>query len=109
MSSLEKKLTELKGLVAEQAKNLESLSTPKVNPTPDPGVESNIQKPAKEIKPTTQTSNKDPKKMAEQLKNADNKKMAMDAIKNKTNLLKFNKYGQWSMEELDKVFPVPLS
>jgi hypothetical protein len=106
MEELTKKLLQMKELTAEAGKTLENLSQPKVKPTQN----SDAQKPETPAKPTTTPSKKDPKKMAEQLKNADAKKMAMDNIKSGANLLKFNDHGQWSLmknieeneEELEK-------
>jgi len=97
MEELIKKLTQMKELTAQVAQNLESLSRPKINPTPN----SDVVKPSKPIKPTTQGQKKDPKKMAEQLKNPDSKKIAMDNIKSGANLLKFNENGQWSLTKVE--------
>lgn len=99
LDKLEKKLLALKELASPSMLNLESMSMPKA---PKPTTNNDNQP----IKPSTPETKKDPKKVAEQLKNPDTKKQAMNSIKAGANLLKFNKYGQW---ELDKVFPVPSS
>ena len=95
MEDLVKKLLMMKELATQASQNLESLSTPKVSPTKNPDAVD----AAKPIKPAAQESKKDPKKMAEQLKNPEVKQLAMDGIKNKTNLLKFNELGQWSFKD----------
>ncbi len=97
MEELIKKLIQMKELTTQVAQNLESLSQPKVKPT----TSSDSVKPSKPIKPTMQGQKKDPKKMAEQIKNPDSKKIAMDSISSGANLLKFNENGQWSIHEED--------
>jgi hypothetical protein len=107
MDELVKKLKQMKELTAEAGKTLETLSQPATQPSTRTGV----QKPEQPVKPTFQPSKKDPKKVAEQLKNPDSKKMAMDGIKTKANLLKFNDLGQWGLhseDELDIASPVNL-
>lgn len=103
LENLEKKLKKIKTLVAEKPKSLDSMPMPKLE---KPGKPKGIRAP----KAGEAASKKDPKKMAEQLKDAGDKKMQMDAIKRGADkLVKFNEHGQWYLEpeeaELDKVFP----
>ena len=95
LDNLEKKLKEIKTLVAEKPKSLDNIPMPKLQ-KPD-----SKPKGIRAPKAGEQTSKKDPKKMAEQLKNAGDKKMAMDAIKTGADkLVKFNDHGQWYLEKL---------
>ena len=103
LENLEKKLKEIKTLAADNMADLGNVPTPKPPQQPKP-------KGIRAPKANEQASQKDPKKMAEQLKNAGDKKMQMDAIKRGADkLVKFNERGQWYLEpedaELDKVFP----
>jgi hypothetical protein len=94
LEKLEKKLKELKSLTMDTHKTLDNLPMPKIKDnTPKPkGIEA--------PKAGEQASKKDPKKVAEQLKDAGNKKMEMDSIKRGADkLIKFNEYGQWSLNK----------
>ena len=100
LEKLEKKLKEIKTLTIDKPKSLDNLPMPKA-PTQD-----SKPKGIRAPKANEAASKKDPKKMAEQLKNPDDKKMQMDAIRRGADkLLKFNKHGQWYLDDLDKVFP----
>lgn len=87
-----------------------SPKTPNVPKIPKPDVKApSIPKPPATPKPVTvgsaPDSKKDPIKQAEQIKNPDLKKPAMDAAKEKVQkmagdeVIKTNDYGQWSLEK----------
>lgn len=94
-TNLEKKLKEIKTLVMDKPKSLDNVEIPKPPKPPQP-------KGIKAPKANEQSSKKDPKKVAQQLKDADNKKMQMDAIKRGADrLIKFDERGQWTLLERD--------
>lgn len=91
LDNLEKKLKEIKTLVAEKPKSLDNLAMPKVG-SGDSSKPAGIRAP----KANEQASKKDPKKVADQLKNAGDKKQALNEIKTGADkLVKFNAHGQW--------------
>jgi hypothetical protein len=99
IEKLEKKLKEIKTLSVDKPKSLDNLPMPKPqNNDPKPkGIEA--------PKAGENASKKDPKKVAEQLKNSDAKKMKMDSIKSGAEMLKFDKNGQWALEKAKYTTP----
>jgi hypothetical protein len=107
MNKLKQKLLEIQELI--KAKGVPP--SPKPPRSPQPEQISAIKSP-EAPKPGQATSKKDPKKMAEQLKDPNLKEQAVKDAKRLKEGVRFNSGGQWSIskaDDLDKVFPVPLS
>ena len=93
MEELLKKLKE----VQELTKSLNIPPSPKPPKPPKPGNPEAVKKP-EAPKAGASLSNKDPKKMAEQLKEPDLKDQAMKEAKELKEGIRFNKSGQWKLE-----------
>ena len=106
MEKLRQKLIEIQELIKADVP-----PSPKPPSSPKPNSPEDI-KPVEAPKAGQATSKKDPKKIAEQLKDPTSKQQAMKDAQKLKEGVRFNSGGQWSIskaDELDKIFPVPSS
>lgn len=88
MESLEKKLNQIKNMFKDVKA---SIKTPKISTPKPPG--QSLKMPG--VAPKTQ---KDPTKMAEQIKDPDIKDQVMDSAKDIKETMSTSKLGQWSIK-----------
>lgn len=115
METIHKKLEQIEELVKNLGKPKTFTPVSPKAPTPPKPPSIDDVKPPEAPKANQGVSKKDPKKMAEQLKDPDLKDQAMKEAKKLKEGVKFTKSGQWYLDtieddsEMNKVFPVPSS